>query len=296
MSMPGAFNTEREWLEADGLGGFASGTAALVRTRRYHALLLAAATAPTGRQVLANGFDAWLETPQGRVDLSAQAYAPGVVAGNGLQQLVSLELAPWPTWVFGLPDGTRVQHEVFVVPGEPLTCLSWKLLAPGAGVRLVVRPFLSGRDYHALHKCNPAFRFDAEEVPGRVAWQPYADVAGVVALSNGSYRHEPLWYFKFRYEAERARGLDCEEDLAAPGTFEWLFNGEEALLLLTTKAPAGETMAPSAAALTSWVDHLRADERARRLHLGSDLDAAAEAYLVERRSAATTTLSPAVMN
>ncbi|MDQ6735689.1 MAG: glycogen debranching enzyme N-terminal domain-containing protein [Nitrospirota bacterium] len=26
-----------EWLEADGLGGFASGTAAGIRTRRYHA-------------------------------------------------------------------------------------------------------------------------------------------------------------------------------------------------------------------------------------------------------------------
>ena len=39
---------EAEWLEADGLGGFASGTVAGVRTRRYHALLLAATTPPTG--------------------------------------------------------------------------------------------------------------------------------------------------------------------------------------------------------------------------------------------------------
>jgi hypothetical protein len=29
-----------EWLEADGCGGFASGTSALVRTRRYHGLLI----------------------------------------------------------------------------------------------------------------------------------------------------------------------------------------------------------------------------------------------------------------
>jgi glycogen debranching enzyme len=35
----------REWLEADGLGGFASGTVATVRTRRYHGWLL---SAPTG--------------------------------------------------------------------------------------------------------------------------------------------------------------------------------------------------------------------------------------------------------
>ena len=57
----------REWLEADGLGGFASGTSTGIRTRRYHALLLTAMTPPTGRIVLVNGFDAWVETAQRQV-------------------------------------------------------------------------------------------------------------------------------------------------------------------------------------------------------------------------------------
>src|SRR5713226_7881559 len=68
-----------EWLEADGRGGFASGTADLVRTRRYHALLLAATAPPAGRFVLVNGLEAWIETPAGRFPISSQAYAPGVV-------------------------------------------------------------------------------------------------------------------------------------------------------------------------------------------------------------------------
>jgi glycogen debranching enzyme len=33
---------EAEWLEADGVGGFASGTVSGVRTRRYHGLLVPA--------------------------------------------------------------------------------------------------------------------------------------------------------------------------------------------------------------------------------------------------------------
>lgn len=37
----------REWLQSDGLGGFASGAASGLRTRRYHALLLVATTPPT---------------------------------------------------------------------------------------------------------------------------------------------------------------------------------------------------------------------------------------------------------
>ena len=42
------YSPEAEWLEPDGLGGFASGTVGGARTRRYHALLLAATTPPTG--------------------------------------------------------------------------------------------------------------------------------------------------------------------------------------------------------------------------------------------------------
>ena len=33
----------REWLVADGLGGYASGTVSLLQTRRYHGLLMAPA-------------------------------------------------------------------------------------------------------------------------------------------------------------------------------------------------------------------------------------------------------------
>ena len=46
---------DREWLEPDGLGGFASGTVCGARPSRYHALLLVATTPPTGRVVLVNG-------------------------------------------------------------------------------------------------------------------------------------------------------------------------------------------------------------------------------------------------
>lgn len=63
--MPLRFHENAEWLEPDGLGGFASGTVTGRRTRRYHALLLTATTPPSGRMVLANGCDAAVETSAG---------------------------------------------------------------------------------------------------------------------------------------------------------------------------------------------------------------------------------------
>ena len=42
----------REWLETNGLGGFASSTIAGANTRRYHGLLTAATKPPVGRVLL----------------------------------------------------------------------------------------------------------------------------------------------------------------------------------------------------------------------------------------------------
>jgi len=79
MQAKNPIDSDAEWLEADGLGGFASGTVSGIRTRRYHALLLTATTPPAGRMVLANGFDAWVETPVGTFSISSQRYAPDVI-------------------------------------------------------------------------------------------------------------------------------------------------------------------------------------------------------------------------
>ena len=82
---------------------------------------------------------------------------------------------------------------------------------------LEVRPLLASRDYHGLQRENAAFRFEAEVAGDRVTWTPY-DVA-IHARSNGTYTHAPDWYRNFIYVDERERGLDFEEDLAAPGIF-----------------------------------------------------------------------------
>jgi len=93
---PSQIATSQEWLEADGLGGFASGTSTGIRTRRYHALLLTATTPPTGRLVLVNGFDAWIETPKGRFALTSQRYAPDVIHPDGAQRIEDFSVEPWP--------------------------------------------------------------------------------------------------------------------------------------------------------------------------------------------------------
>src|SRR5438876_5569260 len=171
-----------EWLEADGLGGFASGTVSGIRTRRYHALLLTATTPPAGRMVLVNGFDAWVETPRGTFAISSQRYSPDVIHPDGASRIESFEHEPWPRWRYKIDDDLVLEQELFVPKGESAVFISWRLVAGGAdpgrtelsqapyqpastppATTLRVRPFLSGRDFHSTHHENSSFKFGAEQ-------------------------------------------------------------------------------------------------------------------------------------
>jgi predicted glycogen debranching enzyme len=269
-----------EWLEADGLGGFASGTVSGIRSRRYHALLLAATRPPAGRVVLVNGFDAWVETSGGTYPISSQRYGVGVVEPDGSRRLAAFALEPWPCWTFGLEDGTRLVQELLVRKGSAAVALSWRLLTPDPAAVLWVRPFLSGRDYHALHHENPHFSFRAETVEGGLAWRPYPALPRILASTNGVYTPEPHWYRNFFYAEEQARGVDFLEDLAAPGVIRWdLGRGEAVLILAAEGVGAPLPPVPSAEAR---LEAFRRFERPRRDGFASRLHRAGDAYLVAR--------------
>jgi predicted glycogen debranching enzyme len=269
-----------EWLEADGLGGFASGTVMGTRTRRYHGLLTAALHPPTDRVVLVNAVEAWLETEEGSVALSSHHYAPDIVYPDGAERVHSFTADPWPTWVYRLPDGTEITHEIFVTHGSPRVALSWRIVAGsgGGGKRhLVVRPLLSGRDLHSVHLQNPAFSFEPEEDGEVVGFNPYHGLPGVRAVSNGRFDADPQWYRSFLYIEERSSEAECMEDLASPGYFRWDLSRGEAVLVLGTDHDEDGASVAAAALMTS----LREREIRRRAQFARRVERSSDAFVVE---------------
>jgi glycogen debranching enzyme len=259
----------REWLEADGLGGFACGPVSGPRTRRYHALLV---TGGASRFVLVNGIDVQLDTPEGTWPLSIHRYVGGTAPAEGLRATVTFVGEPWPTWRYRLPDGTLLEHTVFMRHGRSQTFLSWRMLEGGPAM-LRVRPLLSGRDYHALHHENAVFRFEPRHEEERLIFRPYDAVPTIVLGGSGVYRHDPVWYRGFQYDEEAARGLDCVEDLASPGELHFNLAAEASLIL---GAAAGEPLA-----------YGRGFESERRRGFRSPLHRAADTYVVKRRRGKT---------
>jgi predicted glycogen debranching enzyme len=268
-----------EWLEADGLGGFASGTVSGIRTRRYHALLLTATTPPAGRMVLVNGFDAWVETPGGTFAISSQRYGPDVIHPDGAARIESFEYEPWPRWRYKIGNDLAIEQELFVPKGESAIFISWKLISPGdVDLKLKVRPFLSGRDFHSTHHENGAFKFVAEHNGENVTFRSYDSVPAVITYSSGRYAHEPTWYRNFLYSEELARGLDAVEDLASPGVFEFSLSQKPAVLMLAAEGHAITNIE----SIEARHAQVRTIEQARRQYFSSPLERAADAYLVSR--------------
>jgi len=274
---------DAEWLEADGQGGFASGTVGGLRTRRYHALLLSALHPPTGRVVLVNGIEAWVEQDNGSVPLTSQHYAPDVVHHDARGLIAAFSILPWPTWSFRLPDGSELCHELLVDRDSGQTLLRWRRVGGDSACRLKVRPLLSGRDYHALHHENAAFEFASrvQDGPGgiSVTWRPYATLPAITAMGNATFAAAPDWYRNFLYTAERDRGLDFIEDLATPGVFTWdLAAGPASLSLQVGEGPHASPV--------EQATRIDASERRRRDTLAPP-EGSVRSYLVSRAEGPT---------
>jgi predicted glycogen debranching enzyme len=288
MAISTADPDKEEWLEADGLGGFASGTVCGLRTRRYHALLLAAATPPAARMVLVNGLDAEFETDEGSYPLSVQRYAPGITVPEGPSPLQNFTPDPWPQWTFSFPGGEKVAQEIFVPRDHAAVVLRWRTEgSSGSSPRhLHIRPFFSGRDFHGAHHENSNFAFTPELSPAGQRWQFYAGVPAVLAHSNGAYLHQPSWYRHFLYDEELARGLDAQEDLAAPGTYTFDLNAGPAVLIFAAEG-LGQPLSEESLPADKLAEQLAQTEITRRSSFSSPRLRAAEAYLVRRGSGGT---------
>ena len=217
---------QREWLETNGLGGFASSTIVGLNTRRYHSLLTAATKPPVGRLVLLAKLEETFIVDGQRFELSANQY-PGVVHPQGQQYLQQFRLEPFPVFTYTVAQ-MELEKSVFMVHGENTTVIQYAVrpthgdtsagASPGPRqCQLEVRPLIACRDYHSTTHRNDALDARVQMDPGLATVAPYA---GLPALrcAHDADAIDPVgdWYYNFEYAVERERGLDSVEDLFSP--------------------------------------------------------------------------------
>ena len=210
-----------EWLETNGLGGFASSTIVGLNTRRYHGLLVAATQPPVGRYVLLSKLEETLLLDGRAFDLSANRY-PSVVHPQGFRYLKQFRLDPFPIFTYEI-DGVEIEKTVFMVQGENSTIVQYQLGNKSGSkllsqkIELELRPLIAFRDYHSTTHENGALNSTVESAPGLASITPYPGLPSLhLAHNAGQLGSGSNWYRDFEYDAERKRGLDFVEDLFNP--------------------------------------------------------------------------------
>ena len=223
----------REWLETNGIGGFASATINGCNTRRYHGLLVAATKPPVGRLVVLSKLEETLVINGGRFELSTNSY-PGAIHPQGFHFLKQFRLDPFPVFTFEV-DGTIIEKTVFMVAGENTTVIEYRLL-DGAEAELELRPLVAFRDYHSLTHENGAINANVESRDGVLTLSPYQGLPDLHLGNNATQvQNTGDWYRSFQYEAERERGLDYTEDLFNPCVLHFELSSGPAIVIASTE-------------------------------------------------------------
>ena len=228
----------REWLCANGIGGFASGSVAGSLTRRYHGLLVAALQPPLGRTLLVAKVDETVAYDGVTRSLATNRWAGGAIDPPGYRAIERFALdGTTPVWTYAVDDAL-VEKRVWMEPGANTTYVSYRALRARAPVGLHLRVLVDYRDYHATTH-GDGWRMDIAPIDHGLRVIAFEGARPLLLLADrGEARIAHTWYQSFELPRERERGLDAVEDHLHAATFQASLEPGDALTLVLSAEAA----------------------------------------------------------
>jgi predicted glycogen debranching enzyme len=227
-----------EWLETNGLGGWASSSIIGCNTRRYHGLLVAALPTHIERMALVSKLEETITINNEQFDLGVNNYG-GVIHPDGNQHQVSFTRDFYPQFVYHV-GGVVLKKTIAMVHGENTTLIIYNVLDAQQPFTLELLPLLSVRRYHGLIRANNEVHREAQFSNDVFRTRVYDNTPAIfIKVPHSEYHHDPNWWYHFNYDMEKEKGLDFVEDLYAPGEFSLtLQKGDSLGIIISTDDPA----------------------------------------------------------
>ncbi|MFZ4506967.1 MAG: amylo-alpha-1,6-glucosidase [Fimbriimonas sp.] len=226
---------KREWLLTNGIGGYASGTASGINTRRYHGLLIAATQPPAGRMALLAAVDATVQSDGHPVGISANAY-PGAIYPEGFHYLNEFSVGNSAVWRYRAGP-VEIERRVTMHPNENAVTIVHRNTGKRSCI-LTLRPLVLHRDHHENFGEHPGYPSRTDFLANTTVLQHH----GIdLYLNHPSAQRTPVqgWYYRFEHARESERGLNSRDDLYCPCELRYeLRPGEEATIVAATQPDA----------------------------------------------------------
>jgi len=213
------FDREPEWLVANGLGGYASGTVSGAATRRYHGLLIAALAAPFGRVLMLNGLAEEFHLPDGRVvEISAgQSQERNASYAAPLSEF-RLDMG-LPIWRYEIDDFV-LEKRLYLPYRQNTVHITYRLLSHAGKLEIRLRPLIQFREHEA-----PVDRQPQAPYVLTVVEDQYEISSGIfptlrlLLYGKGEFIIERKKIERLSYILEQTRGYTAVGDLWTPGSF-----------------------------------------------------------------------------
>lgn len=204
-----------EWLETNGLGGYASSSILNCHTRRYHGFIVSKLESLPNKYVLFSKVEDTVSLDGKEYSLTANQY-------KNLMQDASYEFFHEfvqiynPQFVYKIGN-TILSKEILMLFGENTLLIKYKIV-DGSDAIINLRPLIACRDFYALTKENSSIQKNIEPCKNGCQITPYENLPTLYFQADDfKFAEEKVWYRDFIYEIERDRGYDYEEDLFALG-------------------------------------------------------------------------------
>lgn len=227
-----------EWLETNGVGGYASSAVLGCNRRKYHGLLVGALASHVDKQVLLAKVDdsVMLNSNSASKYLSASQYV-GYDDFSMYDILQDFSLETHPCYTYKINNQFAISKEILLLHGKNTVLIKYKINAISSNdtsndrsnnsdncLTLKLRPLFAYRSFHALSKENVFIQKTLRRLHlhNSYAWHMsfYENMPDFYINSSLAIKpHIEVnydWYRNFIYQCEQERGYPSVEDLFNP--------------------------------------------------------------------------------
>ena len=231
--------SNREWLEINKTGVYASSTIYGLNNRRYHGLLVIPHGRELSKTILLSKFEESVFIEKHVYELSTNQFKGGIYP-DGFKYIRNFSIDPFPKTMYEIEE-RRVEKTVLLCHDRPTLIIRYTCKDQGPAFNLVLKPMLAARRIDDLTHEISSFNADSYLEDGVVKFTPVESLPELkIYYQKGEYIPAPLWYHNYVYEMDSRRKYTGDksrtEDLFNPGFFSvWLNPYETFELFVSTE-------------------------------------------------------------
>jgi len=223
----GNFNiaANKEWLETNNLGGYASSTIYGLNNRRHHGLFVIPVGNKPEKTIILSKFEESIFIGKQVYELSTNQFTGGIYP-DGFQYMVHFSINPFPKFQFDI-GGNKIEKTIFMLHDSHTLVVRYAYKNQGPPLNFVLKPMLAGRDISDLSHEVTNINTDSYLEMGVVKLAPKETVPELkIYYQKGEYIPAPLWYHNYLYDKDFRRkengNEEMSEDLFNPGFFSFI--------------------------------------------------------------------------